>query len=182
MATHFSILVWRIPWTELPGRLSSTASQRVGYNWATNTFTFININAVIPLCTYSIPFTKLLTTQTLLSSQIFLYIACIIFWIVHSRKESFSFFFFYFKNNHSSDCPQDSLKPLSVLSWYFPCLDSGCFRSLNTSHLNICGFIVSLNDFKDHPFLITVHSDFLATREALLCKWAVLSLYVSYSF
>ena len=28
-ATHSSILAWRIPWTEEPGRLQSTASQRV---------------------------------------------------------------------------------------------------------------------------------------------------------
>ena len=30
MATHFSILAWRIPWTEKPGRLQSMESQRVG--------------------------------------------------------------------------------------------------------------------------------------------------------
>ena len=29
MATHSRILVWRIPWTEEPGRLQSTGSQRV---------------------------------------------------------------------------------------------------------------------------------------------------------
>ena len=28
MATHSSILVWRIPWTEEPGRLQSLGSQR----------------------------------------------------------------------------------------------------------------------------------------------------------
>ena len=28
MATHSSILVWRIPWTEEPGGLQSTGSQR----------------------------------------------------------------------------------------------------------------------------------------------------------
>ena len=27
MATHFSILVWKIPWTEEPGRLQSMRSQ-----------------------------------------------------------------------------------------------------------------------------------------------------------
>ena len=30
MATHSSILAWRIPWTEELGRLQSTGSQRVG--------------------------------------------------------------------------------------------------------------------------------------------------------
>ena len=31
MATHYSTLAWRIPWTEEPGGLQSTGSQRVGY-------------------------------------------------------------------------------------------------------------------------------------------------------
>ena len=34
-ATHFSILVWRIPKTEEPGMLQSLGSQRVRHNWAT---------------------------------------------------------------------------------------------------------------------------------------------------
>ena len=32
IATHSSILVWRIPWTEEPGELQSMVSQRVGHN------------------------------------------------------------------------------------------------------------------------------------------------------
>ena len=32
MATHSSILVWRISWTEGPGRLQSMGSQRVGHD------------------------------------------------------------------------------------------------------------------------------------------------------
>ena len=32
MATHSSILAWRIPWTEEPGGLQSIGSQRVGHN------------------------------------------------------------------------------------------------------------------------------------------------------
>ena len=36
MVTHSSILAWRIPWTEYPGRLQSTGSQRVGHDWATS--------------------------------------------------------------------------------------------------------------------------------------------------
>ena len=34
MVTHSSILAWRIPWTEKPGRLQSMGSQRVGHDWA----------------------------------------------------------------------------------------------------------------------------------------------------
>ena len=32
MATHSSILAWRVPWTEEPGGLQSMGSQRVGYD------------------------------------------------------------------------------------------------------------------------------------------------------
>ena len=36
MATHYSILAWRIPRMEEPGGLQSTGSQRVGHDWATS--------------------------------------------------------------------------------------------------------------------------------------------------
>ena len=32
MAIHSSILAWKMPWTEEPGRLQSTGSQRAGCN------------------------------------------------------------------------------------------------------------------------------------------------------
>ena len=32
VATHSSILAWRIPWTEEPGGLQSMGSQRVGHD------------------------------------------------------------------------------------------------------------------------------------------------------
>ena len=32
MATHSSVLAWRVPWTEEPGGLQSMGSQRVGHN------------------------------------------------------------------------------------------------------------------------------------------------------
>ena len=37
MVTHSSILAWEIPWTEEPGGLQATGSQRVGNDRATNT-------------------------------------------------------------------------------------------------------------------------------------------------
>ena len=37
MATHSSILAWRIPWTEEPGGVQSMGSQRVGHDRATFT-------------------------------------------------------------------------------------------------------------------------------------------------
>ena len=36
MATHSSILAWRIPWMEEPGGLQFTGSQGVGHDWATS--------------------------------------------------------------------------------------------------------------------------------------------------
>ena len=40
MATHSSILAWRMLWTEEPGRLQYMGSHRVRHYWATNTFIF----------------------------------------------------------------------------------------------------------------------------------------------
>ena len=36
MATHSSILAWKIPWTEETGKLQSMGSQRVGHDWVTS--------------------------------------------------------------------------------------------------------------------------------------------------
>ena len=36
MATHSSFLAWEIPWTQEPGGLQSTGSQRVGQDWPTS--------------------------------------------------------------------------------------------------------------------------------------------------
>ena len=41
MATHSSILAWRIPWTEEPGGLKSTGLQRVRHDWVTFTHTTV---------------------------------------------------------------------------------------------------------------------------------------------
>ena len=36
MATHSSILAWRVPWTEEPGGLQSMESKRAGHDWPSN--------------------------------------------------------------------------------------------------------------------------------------------------
>ena len=41
MATHYSILAWKIPWTKEPGRLQSVGSQRVRHDCVI-TFTFFH--------------------------------------------------------------------------------------------------------------------------------------------
>ena len=43
MATHSSILAWRIPWTEKPGGLQSIVLQRVRHDWVTDTFTLTRV-------------------------------------------------------------------------------------------------------------------------------------------
>ena len=41
MATHSSVLAWRVPWTEEPGGLESTESQKGKHDWVTNTTNII---------------------------------------------------------------------------------------------------------------------------------------------
>ena len=51
MTTHSSILAWRTPWTEEPGRVQFMGSQRVRHDWPTLTFlntTFSGTNKLIP--------------------------------------------------------------------------------------------------------------------------------------
>ena len=57
MATRSGILAWKIPWTEEIGRLQSIGSQRVGHDWATNTFsislsTCFDVKATSQVCSY----------------------------------------------------------------------------------------------------------------------------------
>ena len=44
LESHSSILAWRIPWTEEPGRLQPMMSQRVRHDWTTNTFAWLYLN------------------------------------------------------------------------------------------------------------------------------------------
>ena len=56
MATHSSILAWRIPWTEEPGGLQSIGSQRVRPDTVTNTHPrnrlCVSVMCFIVLCTF----------------------------------------------------------------------------------------------------------------------------------
>ena len=62
MATNYSILAWRIPWTEEPKGLESMGSRRIRHNWVTKTFTSLHtyyVFIVYPCCSKcqnSIPF------------------------------------------------------------------------------------------------------------------------------
>ena len=50
MATHSSILAWRIPRTEEPGGLQSIGLQKVGRDWVTNIFIFHQFSSVAQSC------------------------------------------------------------------------------------------------------------------------------------
>ena len=54
MATHSSILAWKIPWTEKPSGLQSMWWQSLGHNWAINTFTLSLIVKLITLCSKNV--------------------------------------------------------------------------------------------------------------------------------
>ena len=47
MATHSSVLVWRIPGTGHPGGLPSMGSHRVGYNWSDSAAAMLCLNASV---------------------------------------------------------------------------------------------------------------------------------------
>ena len=50
MATHSSILAWKMPWMEEPGKLQSMGLQRVGHDWAT----LLHFNSISWLPTFAI--------------------------------------------------------------------------------------------------------------------------------
>ena len=66
MTSHSSILAWKIPWRELPGRLWFIALQRIRHDWAANTETTNIKEAIIAsqCILYSLLFSELqFTTQ-----------------------------------------------------------------------------------------------------------------------
>ena len=59
MATHSSILAWRIPWAEEPDGLQSMGQQRIRHNWATNTklcnmYICVYVCVCVCVCVYSL--------------------------------------------------------------------------------------------------------------------------------
>ena len=73
MATHSSILAWRIPWTEKPGRLQSMGSQKSDMTWWLNHHhqdVYINSKLLIYLPTSP------LVTISLFSMSVILFLFC----------------------------------------------------------------------------------------------------------
>ena len=85
MATHSSILAWRIPSTEEPGGLQSMGSQRVRRNWVTYTFLDFRISGfhyIQPFrkVLYHIPYFLFLTVEMTFLNPF------INFWIFYKSK------------------------------------------------------------------------------------------------
>ena len=55
MAMHSSILAWRIPWTEDPGRLQSMGSQRIGQDLVTITHSYLLRASQVALIVMNLP-------------------------------------------------------------------------------------------------------------------------------
>ena len=78
IVTHSSILAWGILRTEGFGGLQSVGLQRVGHDWATNTFTFLHTS--VRLCPfplwliYSLSLLEVLSTNV---STINIYFSCL---------------------------------------------------------------------------------------------------------
>ena len=66
MATHSSILAWKIPWTEEPGRLQSMGLQRVRHDWATS---FLGLTGLIFL--HSKGLSRVFSSITVQKSQFY---------------------------------------------------------------------------------------------------------------
>ena len=102
MATHSSILAWKIQWTEEPGRLQSMRSERVRHDWVLKHISFqLSMNCTSKklksACTNCICFFFLLSFSLCLCHEVF-FINIILstvwqstLWIWHDLSNSFSY-------------------------------------------------------------------------------------------
>ena len=100
MAIHSSILAWKILWTEEPGGPQSMGLQRVGHDWATNTFTYFKEN-IMSKKHIRFPY------QEICKHPISFHVSFYIF-----MKFSFSKYSFF--------CTEALAKPVFHLLFYFP--------------------------------------------------------------
>ena len=73
IATHSSILAWKIPWTEEPGGLQSTGLQRVTHDWAhthTSLFECFLMFLILLFC-YNTMFSAISSVQSLSHVRLF---------------------------------------------------------------------------------------------------------------
>ena len=99
MATHPSILARKIPWTEEPGGLQSMESQRVRYNWATNTVMHgSNFRRICPKMLILVVISDYVMRMILPFSFIFLWVGLIFTSILSFIIKQKQWWYFHFKN------------------------------------------------------------------------------------
>ena len=89
MATHSSILAWKIPWTEESGRLQFMGSQWVRHDWVTNTFIFSRFCRTYPSVTYWEKVHAIDTLGPYMSENVFILLQSWLFWVVLDISEEF---------------------------------------------------------------------------------------------
>ena len=81
MTTHSSILAWKIPWTEEPGRLQFMGS-RVRHNWVTNTFTVSYFCRAYPSVTYWEKVMQYIFWGPYMSENVFILLQSWLLWVI----------------------------------------------------------------------------------------------------
>ena len=128
VATHSSILAWRILWTEETSGLKSTGSQRVRHDWVTNTFSFRNF---MVLC-YA--FKSLIFLELYLSYIIYGYDVSF-FWISSVSQFSRSVVFSSLRSHELQHarppCPSPTpgVHPCPLCRWCHPTISSSVVSS-----------------------------------------------------
>ena len=146
MATHSSILAWRIPGTVGPGGLPSMGSYRVGHDWS-------ELAAAVSAATYMFSLEKSLFSSLahfLIGSFIFLELSCrsclhmfeinslsvASFAIIFSHSEGCLFTLlsvFFVVHGSASDYQADEQAGVARLSWRLPSTWAGRFRAAQFS-------------------------------------------------
>ena len=112
MGTHFSVLAWRIPWTEEPGGLWSKASQRVGHDWSDLACRHAQQGQVYSIVSWLLV-KSLLTYCLTISLQMRLPLSFILY---------FSSFYYFFSS--FCLCPRTYLLAVSIFSSLFTLLEA----------------------------------------------------------
>ena len=156
MATHSSILTWRIPWTEEPGRLQSTGSQRVRHNWDTNTLTVSGLQ--------TLPAQSLLCYPAMVSPPEFFDIA------IDASPSAAS----------PSSCLEDKVakiaENLHILSTTERGFDYKSFCFLRIVLVNICqGGVFTRHNGTSGKFIYGEKIDESSIRALVPCPWQMLA-------
>ena len=146
MAIHSSILAWKIPWMEEPGRLQSMGSQRVGHDWATS----LHLIEVIPEWSSGFPY--FLQLQSEFGSKDFM------IWATVSSRSCFCWLY----RASPSLAPKNIISLISVLTIFW----CSHVESLGFSYLG-CGVSLHGCSSKAQPLLLTLEEGYLFTAAPL---------------